>query len=615
MGKFTEKTEHGYRYYFDDDDDHATIHEFTKKAATETGIPSELGGKPVVSIDAISFIRNESLTTVKIPESIREINQGDMTGNTPWPVSLEQFEVDPLNESFQSIDGVLFDKAGETLLAFPTAKRGDYAMPDSVRTVQPCAFYSDKNRIGTLRIPAAFTLEGVSALPSTVAEYLVHPDNPFIASRDGVIYDKDFRVLLKCPSRRKGDLAVPEGVGEAAKGAFHCIASFQARYIDTLHLPASFALPDDDALTYAAKRFDVAPGNPVLRSIDGFLVDHDGKLLGPHGPWGHARVIRNGKRVTRLFATPEERAVTIPEGVKTIPDRHFSGSILKSVSIPASVESLGKGVFSHCSWLTDAAIDAAIEELPATTFEECGSLERVTLPANLKTIGTSAFKDCGKLAGIELPAHLEVIEDAAFSSCKSLARVTLPESVAFLGSDAFYRCSNLVDVTLSPSLRKIMAGTFSDCFNLTAINIPEPIEQVSPYAFENTRLAKNDASDTRKTALPSGMKIRCPKCKQEIDYVVWRDYAWHDDSVFSVVEPAAIKSKSTVDIFDVVQTAAEDRLMEAADLNLFSEGTQCDADMKVCWSIGFKPTADPKSNRVGAICPRCFQLLNMKPRR
>jgi hypothetical protein len=50
-------------------------------------------------------------------------------------------QVDPANASYCSVDGVLFDKAQTTLVSYPAARPGtSYAMPNSVTTINACAF-------------------------------------------------------------------------------------------------------------------------------------------------------------------------------------------------------------------------------------------------------------------------------------------------------------------------------------------------------------------------------------------------------------------------------------------------------------------------------------------
>ena len=91
----------------------------------------------VTSVGEGAFRWCKSLTSVEIPESVTFI--GDKTFSA-CP-KLKTIEVSHSNANFQTIDGVLFTKDGQTLLAVPGGRRGKYVVPDSVTCIGHCAFY------------------------------------------------------------------------------------------------------------------------------------------------------------------------------------------------------------------------------------------------------------------------------------------------------------------------------------------------------------------------------------------------------------------------------------------------------------------------------------------
>ena len=54
--------------------------------------------------------------------------------------ALVSINVDANNIYFKSVNGVLFDKAGETLIACPSKKSGIYYVPDGVQSIDNYAF-------------------------------------------------------------------------------------------------------------------------------------------------------------------------------------------------------------------------------------------------------------------------------------------------------------------------------------------------------------------------------------------------------------------------------------------------------------------------------------------
>ena len=58
---------------------------------------------------------------------------------------MTSIDVDPANETFSSIDGVLFNKAQDTLVFYPNGRPDTmYVVPDGVTTIAPYAFYECK---------------------------------------------------------------------------------------------------------------------------------------------------------------------------------------------------------------------------------------------------------------------------------------------------------------------------------------------------------------------------------------------------------------------------------------------------------------------------------------
>ncbi|MBA4689003.1 MAG: leucine-rich repeat protein [Candidatus Galacturonibacter soehngenii] len=74
--------------------------------------------------------------------------------------NLVAINVDPENTTFMSEDGVLYNKDKTTLIRYPSAKSGEsFAIPESVNTLLPCAFYACKN-LTTMTIPDNITTVG-----------------------------------------------------------------------------------------------------------------------------------------------------------------------------------------------------------------------------------------------------------------------------------------------------------------------------------------------------------------------------------------------------------------------------------------------------------------------
>lgn len=99
---------------------------------TEAIIPDS-----VTYIGAQAFYGCNQLTKVKISKGLTYLGSYAFLGCN----KLTEFIVDEDNTKFNSVDGVLFNKDGTTLLEFPAGKAGVYTVPSGVTKIDDGAFY------------------------------------------------------------------------------------------------------------------------------------------------------------------------------------------------------------------------------------------------------------------------------------------------------------------------------------------------------------------------------------------------------------------------------------------------------------------------------------------
>lgn len=105
----------------------------TEATAKDVIIPESINGLPVTSV---SIEDNDTIQTLKIPSSvnwIRILNCPDMI----------EFDVDKNNETFCSVNGVIYDKNCRVLICYPPSKEDKtFRIPDSVESIG----YAEYNR-------------------------------------------------------------------------------------------------------------------------------------------------------------------------------------------------------------------------------------------------------------------------------------------------------------------------------------------------------------------------------------------------------------------------------------------------------------------------------------
>jgi hypothetical protein len=174
--------------------------------------------------------------------------------------NLLNINVDPENQFLKSMDGILYDKSGDKLLAYPPGRKNtvynipygireigymafsfcttlsEIHIPDGVIIINTGAFYSCKN-LTSIDIPSSvMDLYAPSfSLCDKLERIDIHEDNKVYKSIDGIVFSKNNSILVKYPSAIKNcNYNVPYGVEEISSLALH-----GNKYLQKLYIPDS----------------------------------------------------------------------------------------------------------------------------------------------------------------------------------------------------------------------------------------------------------------------------------------------------------------------------------------------------------------------------------------
>jgi BspA type Leucine rich repeat region (6 copies) len=151
-------------------------------------IPATINSYPVVAIGNTAFGGDTGVTGVTIPNSVTNIGSFAFAGSglstitIPGSVigigqnafaacdSLADISVSAGNPAYSSLNGVLFDKAQDTLIQFPLALNTyNYTIPGSVNTIADNAFYGASG-FASVTIPKSVTSIGDDAFAFCYAQ-------------------------------------------------------------------------------------------------------------------------------------------------------------------------------------------------------------------------------------------------------------------------------------------------------------------------------------------------------------------------------------------------------------------------------------------------------------
>lgn len=364
-------------------------------------IPAEVENEgviyAVVSIGWSAFYGSSNLTSITIPKSIKNIGRGAFSAC----YKLESINVVNDNNSFYSVDGVLFDKSKKTLLRYPSAKTGTtYIIPDGIIGIGDMAFYDSD--LTTIILPESVTSIGEISF----------------------MYCWDLE-----------SITIPKGVISIEPDAF-----------------------DDCAIA----AFNVVEDNPEFSSVDGILFNKDKTVIVRYPPQKTNATYTLPNGVLRIgnnaFCDCRElTSVIIPNGITSIGQYAFSGCDgLSTIEIPNSVTEIGMLAFQFCDGLTTFEIPNSITEIRMQTFDNCWNLTSVTIPNSVTKINETAFCECRNLKTVSFNTNaigtvfagnasieeviagdlVTIIPDGAFLGCYNIKTIKIPETVK-IGKDVF----------------------------------------------------------------------------------------------------------------------------------------------------------------------------------
>ena len=459
----------------------------------------------VATIGSYAFERCSSLTAVTIPASA--INIGGWVFD--YCSALTAIHVAEGNTAYSSEDGVLFNKDKTTLVCYPIGKtETTYTVPATVTTIETSAF-EDCTALTQVTLPEGLTYISNMSFEGCAALAQINLPNSLTSIANRAFYGCtsltevtlpdgltkiEFYTFYDCSALEK--VTLPEGITYIGSGAFKNCSALTELTVWAITPPTL----GSDAFTGVSSSLVVkvpAEGLPAYQTAD---IWKDFSLQGNgQAPF----VVDNLKyRVTSQtentvevmgYQTAPTDALTIPANVTYnevtytvtgIKEQVFANcSALTSVSLPASLESIGDAAFRNCSALTTVTLPDGVTTIGDEAFFNCTSLTGITIPNTVTSIGIAAFRYSG-LTTASIGNGVTTIGSSAFSNCTSLTGITLPDGLTTIGSNAFFNCTSLTGITIPNTVTSIGIAAFKYS-GLTTASIGNGVTTIGEEAFQD----------------------------------------------------------------------------------------------------------------------------------
>ncbi len=504
--------------------------------------------KEVVYVGALAFANNPRLTSITLGESLRSIgdfafkNCGLITsiylpktvsyvnGSAFYgDVSMLSILTDESNPTYMSIGGVLYTRSKSTIVAYPAALTGPYALMDETTTVGVYAFC--RGSLYSIDLKSVVNIEECAFEGSSIA-YADIPDSCIslkgsafkgCALMSWLHISRGLEEIAGSAFAETGSLSevfIPNNIKFIDDGAFSGSGITQITFEEN---PQIYGIGRDDSEEYVGAFSETRltsveiPETVVYLGKNTFLkcINLNSISFGEHPT---LQTIYEG-----AFAmTDSLRSIQIPDTVRQISRFCFNKSgLFGEVSLPASLSSYGEGAFSMCYKLTDIKVDpdnewlsdvdgvvynrdhtvlieypagkTAYEFTPLNTTETIGGyafygnnrIEVITLPDSVENVYHHAFFKCIKIREYTLSENLEYIGEYSFAENRTLLELTLPDKLRQVSRYSFSGDIRLRHIYISDEseMRRIGMYAFAGC-GLTEFRVPRQIASIAQYAFE-----------------------------------------------------------------------------------------------------------------------------------
>ena len=437
--------------------------------STSIVIPETFVNLPVTSIEDFAFGNCDCLTSITLPNSLLRIGNWAFSSCTALtgiliPASVQSignfafsscsvfksFTIDEANPNFETDGKGLYNKGKTRLLSYAIGlSDSTYDLPNTLVETAPGVFGSSEF-ITEMTFPTSF--ENLGNYTFNACSKLVKVTLPVSLKSIG-----DF-AFFSCESLTS--ITIPNLVTSLGYETFYgCTA------LASVTLSSSLDSIGDEAF-YGCSALTAITLPVSLTSIG----------------------------IESFTCCSSLTSISLPAYLKSMGIANFYGcTALKSFAVDAknsTFETDGKGLYlkkktrllSYALGAPDSSyvLPDTLVKIDSSAFEDCQNLISVSLPASVTTIGSDAFCGCRALTsfvvasgnvdfetdgkGLYNKGKTELLAFAA--GCQDTS-CTLPDSLVIIGERAFDHCAALTQITVPSAVSYINYLAFNDCTSLS----------------------------------------------------------------------------------------------------------------------------------------------------
>lgn len=415
---------------------------FTKDGKTLVAYPMQKEGRDYVVPDGVeriaeqAFYRAQYPSTISLPEGLKIIDKEAFKNcynlyEASWPMTLE-YIMDAAYDGCENLSAIygydsFYYVAPDALTNTKWYEQHPYGcvylggLLYSYKSsgIEPTHEWITK---GTTRIgPHAFDDRGPTSviIPDTVVSIdptafyygdsiesiTINGNNPYFESVDGMLFDKEKKILISIPRGAQYEVKIPDGTE-----MIYPMAGYNCDTIYALVIPDSVYYIGESA-------FESCGWLTRVECPD--TIEYIGD---------------------RAFAENlcMEKIILPGENLYYVGNNVFTGcTTLKEIDIPESCSAFGASDFEDTIWYSQNSGILSINNNVLGYNSTDGKLKELIFPEDAVAIGRKAFAGTAGLKKVEIPDTIKAIGDYAFANCPNLKEIYVPATVDEIGVGAF----------------------------------------------------------------------------------------------------------------------------------------------------------------------------------